>query len=136
MEIIVNNLKETKLLAQKVAKILTGNEIILLNGNLGAGKTTFTKFLAQAIGIKEPITSPTFTFMKEYHGKFALYHFDLYRVSEEEEVFELGLNSYLEEGICVIEWNKFEDLPKKPLIINIEYLEDNKRKFNLVNFTI
>ncbi|MBR4745365.1 MAG: tRNA (adenosine(37)-N6)-threonylcarbamoyltransferase complex ATPase subunit type 1 TsaE, partial [Clostridia bacterium] len=77
MEYIVDNVKQTEELAKTFAKTLRGGERILLNGDLGAGKTTFTKFLAKALGVKEDVTSPTFTILKSYKGKkFQLNHFD------------------------------------------------------------
>ena len=118
-------------LAKIIADKLKGGEVILLSGNLGAGKTTFTKGLAKALGISEVVTSPTFTFMKEYHGRLNLYHFDMYRAVDEDELYELGLNDYLYQGgVCVIEWNKFEDV-EDPIEIQITTLDDYKRRFEI-----
>ncbi len=132
MEYIVHSVEETHNIAKQVAQKLKGQEIILLNGDLGAGKTTFTKGLAKALGIEDVVTSPTFTFMKEYNGRLNLYHFDMYRVEEVDELYELGLNDYLgmEGGVCVIEWNKFEGI-KNPIIIDIEVIDDNTRKITI-----
>ena len=117
-------LEDTAFLAQKVAEKLKGGEVILLNGQLGAGKTTFTKSLAKCLGVEDTVTSPTFAFMKEYSGRLNLYHFDLYRVSDEDELYELGLNDYLYmNGVCVVEWNKFEDVPN-PITIDISIPDD------------
>ena len=129
MEYLVNSVEETYEVAHKIADSLKGGEIILLNGDLGAGKTTFTKGLAKALGIKDTVTSPTFTFMKEYNeGRIPLYHFDMYRVESEEELYELGLNDYLYmQGVCVIEWNKFENI-KNPIVIDITVNDDLSRK--------
>ncbi len=129
MEYLVNSVEETYEVAHKIADSLKGGEIILLNGNLGAGKTTFTKGLAKALGVKDTVTSPTFTFMKEYNeGRIPLYHFDMYRVESEEELYELGLNDYLYmQGVCVIEWNKFENI-KNPIVIDITVNDDLSRK--------
>ena len=114
-----HGLDDTAYLAQKVAQKLKGGEVLLLNGQLGAGKTAFTKSLAQCLGVKEIVTSPTFTFMKEYQGRLSLYHFDLYRAGDEDELYELGLSEYLYmNGVCVIEWNKFEDVAN-PIVIDI-----------------
>ncbi len=132
MEYLVRNVEETYEVAKQVAEKLKGKEIILLNGDLGAGKTTFTKGIAKALGITDVVTSPTFTFMKEYNGRLNLYHFDMYRVEEADELYELGLNDYLEMdgGVCVIEWNKFENI-KNPIIINIEVIDDTSRKIEI-----
>lgn len=133
MKYLVGSVKETYSVAKKVAKTLLGGENIILNGDLGAGKTTFTKGLALALGIKDTITSPTFTFMKSYEGKFSLYHFDMYRVESEDELYELGLNDYLcAGGICVIEWNKFRDVSNK-IEINIKVVDDDKREIEVVD---
>jgi tRNA threonylcarbamoyladenosine biosynthesis protein TsaE len=132
MEYIVKSVEETYALAKKIADNLKGGEIILLNGDLGAGKTTFTKGLAKALGINNVVTSPTFTFMKQYlSGRIPLYHFDMYRVEEEDELYELGLSEYLYlNGVCVIEWNKFENI-ENPIVINITVNEDLSRKFEI-----
>jgi len=133
MEYIVHSIEETHNIAKQIADKLVGGEIILLNGDLGAGKTTFTKGIAKALGIDEVVTSPTFTFMKEYEGRINLYHFDMYRVEEADELYELGLNDYLgmKNGVCVIEWNKFENI-KDPIVINIEVIDDTSRKIEVL----
>ena len=125
---------DTYVLAGKIADKCIGGEVILLNGDLGAGKTTFTKGLAEALGITAVIKSPTFTLMKKYtQGRLPLYHFDLYRVESEEEVYELGFDDYLEnnDGICVIEWNKFSGLNKNVININIAYNGETGRTFEI-----
>lgn len=132
MEYISNSLENTKELAELIAKKLEGKEIILLKGDLGAGKTTFTKALFAALGVNEIVTSPTFAFMKEYDAKFKLSHYDMYRVESEDELFELGITDNLyEKGICVIEWNKFTEFPDNKILISIsiEKIGDNSRKF-------
>lgn len=129
---ISNNLEDTDRLAKRVALTLKGGEVILLNGELGAGKTAFTKCLAKHLGVEEIVTSPTFTFMKEYDsGRIPLYHFDMYRASDEDELYELGLNDYLYmNGVCVIEWNKFEGI-KNPIVIDISSMGENSRRFEI-----
>ena len=125
---------DTYVLAGKIADKCIGGEVILLNGDLGAGKTTFTKGLAEALGITTVIKSPTFTLMKKYtQGRLPLYHFDLYRVESEEEVYELGFDDYLEnnDGLCVIEWNKFSGLNKNVININIAYNGETGRTFEI-----
>lgn len=127
------NIEDTDALAARIAEKLKGGEIILLNGNLGAGKTTFTKGLAKALGVDEVVTSPTFTFMKEYHGRLDLYHFDMYRVEDEDELYELGLNEYLYmRGVCVIEWNKFKDI-KNYIRIDIHVCDDGEMREFLID---
>lgn len=128
---ISKSVEDTYALARKIAERLKGGEVILLNGNLGAGKTTFTKGLAKALGIDEVVTSPTFTFMKEYKGRLSLYHFDMYRAEDEDELYELGLNDYLYmDGVCVIEWNKFESVPN-PIVIDVKTTGEEEREFDV-----
>lgn len=128
---ISKSVEDTYALARKIAERLKGGEVILLNGNLGAGKTTFTKGLAKALGIDEVVTSPTFTFMKEYKGRLSLYHFDMYRAEDEDELYELGLSDYLyADGICVIEWNKFESVPN-PIVIDVKTTGEEEREFDV-----
>lgn len=124
--------EDTYRLAKTIADKLKGGEVILLNGNLGAGKTTFTKGLAKALGIDEVVTSPTFTFMKEYSGRLNLYHFDMYRAEDEDELYELGLSEYLYDssGVCVIEWNKFCNLSSY-ISIDVKTLEEDTREFEI-----
>lgn len=134
MIIIVNSVEETARFAENLASKLKGNEIILLDGELGAGKTTFTKCLAKALGVTDIVTSPTFAFMKEYFGKYKLSHYDMYRADNEDELIELGISDNLEEdGICVIEWNKFSEFPKSKKIITIELtkLGEHSRELRL-----
>lgn len=120
MKVTVNSVEETNALAQKIASQLNGSEIILLEGDLGAGKTTFTKALALALDIDDIVTSPTFAFMKEYCGKYRLSHYDMYRAESEDELFELGIADNLSEpGVCVIEWNKYTVFPDGKMIISI-----------------
>ena len=128
---ISKSVEDTYALARKIAERLKGGEVILLNGNLGAGKTTFTKGLAKALGIDEVVRSPTFTFMKEYKGRLSLYHFDMYRAEDEDELYELGLSDYLYMGgVCVIEWNKFESVPN-PIVIDVKTTGEEEREFDV-----
>lgn len=131
MKFLSHSETETFEFAKRVADGLKGGEIILLNGDLGAGKTTFTKGLAKALGVTETVTSPTFTYVKEYDGRLPLYHFDMYRVGDADEVYELGLEEYFYKGgVVVVEWNKFDDV-KNPIIINVKSLGDNLREFEI-----
>ena len=129
MKYTSNSVDNTNIIAADLASKMHGGEIILLSGDLGAGKTTFTKAFCKALGVTDNVTSPTFTFMREYMGKFPIYHFDMYRVTDEDELYELGLYEYLdsENGICLIEWNKFEDIQKPVININITRIDDTSR---------
>lgn len=122
-------------MAEKIARTLRGGEVIVLSGELGAGKTAFTKALAAALGVKETVLSPTFTMVKEYKGEnLGLYHFDLYRIEDAAELEELGLDEYFSsDAVTVIEWNKldFSDFPGKVIEISIDYISPESRLFRV-----
>ena len=128
MEIITKTREETIAAAEKFAAGLQGGDVVLLTGELGAGKTTFTKGIALALRIKEPVTSPPFTIIKEYKGeKFALYHMDMYRLSG--DITELGLEEYLgrKDGVCVVEWCATRDFHARVFHISLEYLGEGRK---------
>ena len=122
-------------MAEKIARTLRGGEVIVLSGELGAGKTAFTKALAAALGVKETVLSPTFTMVKEYKGEnLGLYHFDLYRIEDAAELEELGLDEYFSsDAVTVIEWNKldFSDFSGKVIEISIDYISPESRLFRV-----
>ena len=128
MEIITRTREETIAAAQRFAAGLQGGDVVLLFGELGAGKTTFTKGIALALGVTEPITSPTFTIIKEYRGKdLYLYHMDMYRLSG--DITELGLEEYLgmKDGVSVIEWCATEDYHARVFEITLEYCDEGRK---------
>ena len=135
MEKITNNRDETLDFAEKFAKQIVAPKIIVLSGDLGAGKTTFSKGFAKGLGISETITSPTFTLLNEYSGDKNLYHFDMYRLSSKEEAYELGFENYFEnnDGIVLVEWaENVKGLFTPPYLkVLIEKIDENKRKFTL-----
>lgn len=97
--------KETVSLGKRFGRILKPGDIVALTGDLGAGKTHFASGIGEALGVKEYITSPTFTILCEYEGRMPMYHFDLYRLENEEELFDTGFWEYADsEGVTVIEW--------------------------------
>ncbi|HCU08688.1 MAG TPA: tRNA (adenosine(37)-N6)-threonylcarbamoyltransferase complex ATPase subunit type 1 TsaE [Clostridiales bacterium] len=98
--------EDTRSLGKQLAGEVRPGDVIALIGDLGVGKTTLTKAIAAHLGIEEEITSPTFTILSQYEGgRLPLYHFDVYRVHEEDELFEIGFQEYLDgDGLCVIEW--------------------------------
>ncbi|MBP3040176.1 tRNA (adenosine(37)-N6)-threonylcarbamoyltransferase complex ATPase subunit type 1 TsaE [Bacillaceae bacterium Marseille-Q3522] len=129
---ISNNSVDTLQFAKKIALYLDAGDVITLEGDLGAGKTTFTKGLAEGLGIKKTVNSPTFTIIKEYHGRLPLYHMDVYRLQDSSE--DLGFEEYFEgDGVTVIEWAHLieEQLPKKLLQISLFHEGEDKRKFIL-----
>lgn len=125
--------EETAGIAYKIGQSVTPGTVITLEGDLGAGKTTFTKGLAKGLGIERNVNSPTFTIIKEYKGRLPLYHMDVYRV---EDAFEdLGFDEYFEgQGVTVVEWaHLIEDqLPSELLSIQVVYTGENERKIVLV----
>jgi tRNA threonylcarbamoyladenosine biosynthesis protein TsaE len=137
MEIVTKSSRETFNLGKKIGSSLKGGEILAFFGGLGAGKTTFIQGLAEGMGIKAKITSPTFILMRKYEGNFDFYHMDLYRLEEnvEKEVVNLGLFDLLNnpKNIIAIEWaEKMEKaLPKNAQLIQIENLNETERKITL-----
>lgn len=130
----VKSVDETYALAKKVADTLDGGEVLLLDGDLGAGKTTFTKGLAKALGVKEEVTSPTFTILNVYEdGRLKLNHLDMYRVESLDELAELGIEEcFDEDAVTVIEWNKFEHFDGKVIKISVKTLGETKREYDIV----
>ncbi len=129
LEIISDSEKETIRIAEFLATFLNKGDILTLEGDLGAGKTTFTKGLAKGLVIKRAVTSPTFTIIKEYNGRLPLYHMDAYRLEFSDE--DIGFEEYFYgDGISVIEWASFiEDyLPEERLQIKIEHIDLERRK--------
>lgn len=127
MKIEAHSLKESQILAQRIAKHLQVGMLITLHGELGVGKTTFTKALGKALGVESMINSPTFTILKTYQGRLPFYHIDAYRLEGMNQ--ELGFEEYFEgDGVCVIEWASFiEDfLPTERLSIHIDVQEDTR----------
>lgn len=99
------NLAQTHHLGQALDKLLVAGDVILLEGALGAGKTALTQGIGKGLGVAGVINSPTFTILKEYAGRLPLYHFDLYRIDDPDEVYALGFEDYFAgDGVCVIEW--------------------------------
>lgn len=121
MQFTVSNAEQTQKLAEELAAALEAGDVILLDGDLGAGKTTFTKGLAAGLGIRRNVKSPTFTLIREYHeGRLPLYHMDVYRL-EETGGDDLGLEEYFNgDGVSVVEWSQFveDDLPAEFLVVH------------------
>ena len=121
----INNEQDTREYGIKLASSLKPGDVIALVGDLGTGKTTLTKYIAEGLGVKEIVNSPTFTIVKEYRsGRLPLFHFDVYRLENEDELFEIGADEYFYDGgVCVIEWadKVLEALPEKYIKIDIEY---------------
>ena len=134
-EVITNNYEETIEFGYKLGLLLESGDCLLLAGDLGAGKTTFTKGIGKALGITRVINSPTFTIVKEYHGKYPLYHLDLYRLDGLGSDFDL--EEYFEsDGITVCEWpnNVSEIIPNEYLLIEIFRKENDGRLIRLTPY--
>ena len=120
--------EETFALGEQLGKEAKPSSVYCLNGDLGTGKTTLTKAIAAALGIQGHITSPTFNIVKEYKtGRLPLYHFDVYRITDPDEMYELGYEEYFYgDGVCVIEWADLieELLPEHTIRIEIQYGEN------------
>jgi len=155
LDIISHSSAQTQRLGMRLGELLRGGELLLLEGSLGTGKTTFTQGLARGIGITEVISSPTFTLLKEYPGQPgppaqreqaqvtqqhqqqerhrvgpALYHFDLYRLDDPEEILDLGFEDYFfGNGVCVVEWADKAELlwPAEHLRLRMKIMSETKR---------
>jgi len=126
---ITKTVSETKEVAKKLGSHINQKTIILLKGDLGAGKTSFTQGLAQGLGVARTVSSPTFTIMKVYQGRLPLYHIDAYRLEGINQ--DLGFEDQLDEkAVCVIEWPEYieEILPEEHLEIRMNYLSENERE--------
>ncbi|KRK99504.1 ATPase or kinase [Secundilactobacillus odoratitofui DSM 19909 = JCM 15043] len=137
MELTVSTPEETMLLGQLLAPLLAAQDVILLDGDLGAGKTTFTKGLAVGLGIKRNVKSPTFTIIREYQdGRLPLYHMDVYRL-EDGSGDELGLDEYFNgDGVSVVEWSTFvaDELPDQYLRVAFKRLDDQGENLRQLTF--
>lgn len=123
LEIKLFSLEDTNEFGIKLGKNLRAGDILCLNGDLGAGKTTLTKSIGIGLGVDEYITSPTFALINQYSGRIPVYHFDVYRLENVDELFDLGFDEYFYgSGVCIIEWaDKIEKMiPKERIVIDIE----------------
>lgn len=152
LDIISHSSAQTQRLGMRLGELLHGGELLLLDGQLGTGKTTFTQGLARGLNITEAVNSPTFTLLKEYpaqpatspegqkeQGKSsygpALYHFDLYRLDDPEEIVDLGFEDYFYgSGVCIVEWAEKADIiwPVEHMRIRMKVLSETKRSLLLI----
>ena len=125
---------ETEALGERLAKCLRAGAVVALYGDLGAGKTAFVRGMARGLDIRESVSSPTFTIVNEYPGDPALFHFDMYRLKNAEELYGIGWEDYLDRnGICVTEWSERieEALPEDAVRVRIERLSDTDRAVSI-----
>ena len=134
MEFITNSPEETEQLGEKLAAALSPGTVLAFRGDLGAGKTAFTRGLARGLGYRDPVTSPTYTIVHEYlGGRLPLFHFDMYRLSSSDDLWDIGWEDYLDRGgICAVEWSeKVADAMENAMGICIEKVSDTQRKITI-----
>lgn len=134
IKIISNSANDTENIGRKIADVLNGDEVIALFGGLGMGKTAFTRGLSAGLGVDDGVSSPTFALVNEYHGKYDIYHFDMYRVNTWDDLYSTGFFDYINNGVLVIEWSENIEgaLPENAVRINISKGEnDNQRVFEI-----
>ena len=129
---ITKNESETIALGKRLGQLLPKGSVVALEGDLAGGKTTFTKGIGEALGVKQVINSPTFTILKIYNGRLPLYHIDAYRLENND--YDLGISEYEEEGIMVVEWPEYyaNYLPAEYLEVRFEYIDDDTREITFI----
>ncbi len=134
MEFITNSPRQTEDIGAALGKILTKGSVIAYEGDLGAGKTAFTRGLARGLGCTEQVTSPTYTIVNEYlSGRLPLFHFDMYRLHSSDDLWDIGWEDYLERGgICAVEWSEnVADAMENPIRICIQRLGEEQRRITI-----
>lgn len=134
MEFITNSPEETEAVARSLGEKLRPGAVLAYRGDLGAGKTAFTRGLAKGLGAKEQVTSPTYTIVNEYiTGRLPLFHFDMYRLQSAEDLWDIGWEDYLDRGgVCAVEWSeRVEQALFGCAVITIEKLGDNRRRITV-----
>ena len=134
MEFITNSPEETEALGQRLGKQLPSGTVLAYLGDLGAGKTAFTRGLALGLGAKEPVTSPTYTIVNEYlSGRIPLFHFDMYRLAGSDDLWDIGWEDYLERGgVCAVEWSEnVADAMENAITVRIEKLGEESRRITI-----
>ncbi len=134
IEYITNSPEETEALGERLAKVLRPGTVLAYRGDLGAGKTAFTRGLARGLGYREAVTSPTYTIVNEYlGGRLPLFHFDMYRLRSDDDLWDIGWEDYLDRnGVCAVEWS--ENVPEAmagALTVIIEKLGDTARRITV-----
>lgn len=131
-----SSVEETLEIAQNFAKRLRSGDVVLYTGEMGAGKTHFTKGIARAFGVEDEVTSPTFALVNEYQGDFGVYHFDLFRINSYDDLYAIGFFDYLDrDGVLCIEWS--ENIPslgdnlESVYYVDIKKLDENSRQITI-----
>ena len=134
MTFLTNSPLETEAVGEKLAGVLLPGTVIAYRGDLGAGKTAFTRGLARGLGYGEPVTSPTYTIVNEYlGGRLPLFHFDMYRLRSSDDLWDIGWEDYLDRGgVCAVEWSEnVEDAMENVIFITIEKLGEDTRQITV-----
>ena len=134
MTIFTKSESETVRAGETLGRTLCAGAIVALYGGLGAGKTAFTRGLAAGLGVDTDVSSPTFTIVNEYPGRIPLFHFDMYRLESEDELFDIGWDEYLVRGgVCAVEWSeKVPDaFPPETITVKIEKLDGDERRLEI-----
>ena len=134
MEFFTHSPAETEKIGEALGNILPAGTVIAYRGDLGAGKTAFTRGLARGLGYKEPVTSPTYTIVNEYlGGRLPLFHFDMYRLASAEDLWDIGWEDYLDRnGVCAVEWSEnVEEALEGAVSVTIERLGEDDRRISI-----
>ena len=134
MEFITNSPAETEAIGAALGKILQPGTVIAYRGDLGAGKTAFTRGIAAGLGCRGPVTSPTYTIVNEYFsGRIPLFHFDMYRLGCADDLFDIGWEDYLERGgVCAVEWSEnVSEALEDALVVTVEKLGGDSRRITI-----
>ena len=134
MEYMTNAPEETEALGEKLGKLLRPGTVLAYLGDLGAGKTAFTRGLARGLGCRETVTSPTYTIVNEYlGGRLPLFHFDMYRLASSDDLWDIGWEDYLDrQGVCAVEWSEnVQEAMTGALTVRIEKLGDTVRRITI-----
>ena len=134
MEFLTNSPEETERVGAALGKILTPGAVIAYRGDLGAGKTAFTRGLARGLGYGEPVTSPTYTIVNEYlGGRLPLFHFDMYRLRSSDDLWDIGWEDYLDRGgVCAVEWSEnVEDAMENAVYVTIHKTGESSRRIEI-----
>jgi len=134
MEFITNSPMETEVVGEALGRVLQPGTVLAYRGDLGAGKTAFTRGLARGLVATEQVTSPTYTIVNEYlSGRIPLFHFDMYRLASADDLFDIGWEDYLERGgVCAVEWSEnVEDAMENAVLVTIEKTGEDSRRISV-----
>lgn len=134
LRFVSKSAKSTEQLGSRIAGVLKGKEMIAMFGDLGAGKTAFTRGLCEGLGIDEGVSSPTFAIVNAYSGRYPVYHFDMYRIKDVDDLFATGFYDYIGTGITIIEWSENIESELEPDCIRIRITktdDENERIFEI-----